>query len=364
MHLHGGGQGFDSPAVHQPIYAQTRGSSVSCVSATSSVRPVLASLAVPSEMRITPGEETALLGRTSTANPWSHSCAAASALEPTPAVTPHRSGESSRRQRGGYNRCMDVHRTFGPGPARCIASWAAVIAAVLLLIGLSPGCSREGRGGLEGRVTGLDVFGDVVGYRGAKVIVRDKGDAARVALANSDANGRYRVALEPGDYLVDLFTGPHPKTPSKTMSAQVRDRTTSSLPTYRSDDYPRGSAIRNVVLHRIREVVRAEVERLALARDDASLTLYGSHAARTAALFGPVDLPADRHVYVVILEGDPTAFSPRGDETRALRGGGYVALLLTADDFETRAMRVSHAAWDRDAAATMFPPGVGLFGVY
>ena len=258
---------------------------------------------------------------------------------------------------------MDVQRISEPRPAHRAASWVAVVAVVLLVVCFSSGCSRERQSGLEGRVTGLDVFGDVVGYRNAEVIVRDEGGEAQVAVVHSDADGRYRIALEPGAYFVDLFTGPFPKKPTKTMSVQVRDGTTSSLPTYQGY-YERGSEIRNAVFYRIRRIVRAEVERLALERDDARFTLYGAHAARTEALFGPVDLPADRHVYVVFLEGEPTASSARGDETRALRAGGYVALLLSADDFETRATTVSDAPFDLEAATTMFPPGVGLFYAY
>lgn len=212
-------------------------------------------------------------------------------------------------------------------------------------------------------MTGLTVFGDVVGYGGARVIVRHTGKETRVAMVNTDEDGRYRASLEPGDYAVDFYTGPFPKAPSKTVRVEVRDGRTTVVPTYQGYD-PRGADVRSAVFYRIRRVVRAEVDRLGLVRDGARYLLCGAHAAATEPLFGPVAAADDRHVYVAFLQGDPTASSPRVAETRALRGGGYVALLLTADDFETLASHVSDAPLDTDAASAMFPPAVGLCYVY
>lgn len=279
-------------------------------------------------------------------------------------MRPYRSSHDPRRSTAsGYNAGVELQPTCGPGLARRVVSWVVVAAAFLFVVVPSSGCSPGGQSGLEGRVTGLDVFGDVVGYHGAKVIVLDKGSEAQVAVVHSAADGRYRVALEPGDYTVNLYTGLFPKTPSRTVMVEVREGRVTAVPTYQSDNYPRGSEIRNAVLYRIRRIVRAKVERLGLVRDDASFILYSSHAATSEELFGPVGLPADRHVYVVALDGTATASSPPGGKTRAPCHGGYVAKLVTADDFATRATRTSDEPWDGDAGSTLFSGGGGIYSV-
>jgi len=263
-------------------------------------------------------------------------------------------GEKIAAGRDRHTSVRRVHRS-APG----LGSWpslAAILTGALLVLLLSSGCGHDDAAAVEGRVTGLDVFGDVVGYGGARVIVRDTGGVTRVGMVRTDEDGRFRVPLTPGDYVVELWAGLFPKEPSVTMPVEVREGRVTTVPTFQSD-YCRKSEVPLSAFRRIRRILRAEIERLALVPDSASFTIYGSHAASTEVLFGPTDLPADEHVYVVVLQGDPTVASPHGEETRALRGNGYVALLVGTATFSTRSIRVSETPWDEVAAAEMFPAG-------
>jgi hypothetical protein len=235
----------------------------------------------------------------------------------------------------------------------------AGVAVLILACVLLTACGGEHPSGVAGRVVWRNLFGDTVGLAEAWVVARPVGDADMKRTVRSGADGRYTLPLEAGRYDVSIYADFGEGMPTWTGEVGVRHGTTTGLPTCRSSN---PATLRAGVERRLRELTRAEADRLGLVRHSANVSVLGSHAALATGVFGPLpSLAPDRRVYVVVLTGRPGAGSPDGPAVAALRGGGYVALLVTAGDLAVRARIVSPAPWSRAAGAALRTPGVNGF---
>jgi len=205
----------------------------------------------------------------------------------------------------------------------------------------------------------MNVFGDVAGFEGAQIVIRDVSGQTGDVRMRSGADGRFSAALEPGPYAVEIFADFMEGMPTWKGDVRVSDGRMATVPTCRSSN---PALLRRPVERRLRVLTRAEAERLRLARHSAGVDVIGTHAAKVTELFGLApSLPPGRHVYVVILEGAPTAASPKNDAVTALRRGGYLAMLVSAGDLMVRATHPSRSPWTTGDGAALSSSGVNGF---
>jgi hypothetical protein len=236
---------------------------------------------------------------------------------------------------------------------------AAALAVLSCLSLVASACGGPRPSAVTGRVVWRNIFGDTAGLSGAQVVVRHAGSSGPGRTTTSRGDGRYAMALGPGLYDVKIYADFGEGMPTWSGEVRVRDGEISELPLCRSSNL---AMLRGPVDRRLRELARVEAERLKLARHSAAVDVMGSHAGRAHEIFDAASsLSPERAVYVVVLTGRPTRVSPDAAGVAALRGGGYLALLVSAGDLTVRARAVSTSPLSRATEAALGTPGVNGF---
>jgi hypothetical protein len=121
-------------------------------------------------------------------------------------------------------------RHTGPVVARAVR-WGSAFAAVSIaaaVVGVAMADEPSGDSGIRGRVVACGIVHEKESCArdvgATKVLVRRAADARLTATARVDAQGRFRVALRPGGYLVEVASAPTAARPSRVVRLPVAVR--------------------------------------------------------------------------------------------------------------------------------------------
>jgi len=225
-----------------------------------------------------------------------------------------------------------VKRSLSVSPDAALRAARGGALAVLILTALllaACGAAEETPSGVSGAVRDRAPFGGTTPLAGVEVVCRDTESAAETR-TQTDAEGRFFLALEPGRYELSYASGSN----RVWVPAPVEAGRVTALEPFVGLRYDTTGFDAAPFKERFRPLTRE----LGLARGSALLAVTGASAAMAAGLFGPAaDLAPETPVWVCVLAGELEG-APASAAARDLARGGAVAYELDAETLETLAV--------------------------